>query len=120
VPFIERGIDFCSAALTVVAGSLADRELLTRHRERNRERRTGPQLAVEATAGYLRGWQDRGHLDPAADPGALASALCGGALLYAWTEELAGADRVPGGRDGFIRALIAGAVGPYLTRRAGP
>jgi AcrR family transcriptional regulator len=116
VPFIERAIDFYFAALSVVAGSLADRELLSRHRERNRERGTGPQLAIQVTAGYLRGWQDCGQLDPAADPGALAIALCGGALLYAWTAELAGAEQAPGGRDGFISGLIAGAVGPYLTK----
>jgi AcrR family transcriptional regulator len=115
VPFIERAIDFYAAALSVVAGSLADRELLSRHRDRNRERGTGPQLAIQVTAGYLRGWQDCGQLDPAADPAGMAIALCGGALLYAWTEELAGAEQVPGGRDGFIRALITAAVGPYLT-----
>jgi hypothetical protein len=109
-------VDFYAAALSVVAGSLADRELLGRHRERNRERGTGPHLAIQATSEYLRGWQDCGHLDRAADPSAIAIALCGGALLCAWTQELAGEDQVPGGRDGFIRALIAAAAGPYLTK----
>ena len=45
VLFMERAIDFYAAVLPLVAGSFADRELLHRQQERNRERGTGPQLA---------------------------------------------------------------------------
>jgi AcrR family transcriptional regulator len=118
VLFMERAIDFYAAALPLVAGSFADRELLRRQQERNRERGTGPQLALEAAAGYLRGWQESGHLDAAADPYAIAVALCGGALMCAWIDELAGAGQVRGGRGGLIHSLINSAAGPYMTKAA--
>jgi AcrR family transcriptional regulator len=118
VLFMERAIDFYTAGLPLVAGSFADRELLRRHQERNRQRHTGPQLALQASADYLRGWQESGHLDAAADPYAIAVALCGSALMYAWTCQLAGADQLPGSRDGLIRALIASVAGPYMTKGA--
>ena len=118
VLFMERAIDFYTAALPLVAGSFADRELLRRQQERNRQRGTGPQLALQASADYLHGWQETGHLDTTADPYAIAVALCGGALMYAWTEQLAGAREVRGGRDGLIRALIGSVAGPYMTKGA--
>jgi AcrR family transcriptional regulator len=118
VLFMDRAIDFYTAAVSLVGGSFADRELLRRHQERNRERGTGPQLAFQACADYLRGWQESGHLDAAADPYAIAVALCGGALMYAWTEQLAGAGQVRGGRDGLIRALIGSVAGPYMPKGA--
>jgi len=116
--FMDRAIDFYAAALPLAAGSFADRELLRRQQERNRQRGTGPHLALQASADYLRGWQESGQLDAAADPYAMAVALCGAALMYAWTDQLAGAGHVQGGRDGLIRALIASVAGPYLTKRA--
>ena len=115
---MERAIDFYAAALPLVAGSFADRELLHRQQERNRERGTGPQLALQGSADYLRGWQESGHLDASADPYAIAVALCGAALMYAWTEQLAGAGEVRGGRDGLIRALIGSVAGPYMINGA--
>jgi len=116
--FMDRAIDFYAAALPLVAGSFADRELLRRQQERNRQRGTGPHLALQASADYLRGWQESGQLDVAADPYAMAVALCGAALMYAWTDQLAGAGHVRGGRDDLIRALIASVAGPYLTKGA--
>jgi hypothetical protein len=92
--------------------------LLRRQQERNHERGTGPQLALQASADYLRGWQESGQLDAAADPYSMAIALCGSALMYAWTGELAGTEQVPGSRDGLIRALIASVAGPYITNGA--
>ena len=116
VLFMDRAIDFYAAALPLVAGSFADRELPRRQQERNRERGTGPQLALQGSADYLRGWQQSGHLDAAADPYAIAVALCGGALMYAWTDQLAGAEQVPGSRDRLIHALIGTVAGPYMTK----
>ena len=118
VLFMDRAIDFYAAAVPLVGGSFADRELLRRHQEHNRQRGTGPQLALQASADYLHGWQEAGHLDAAADPYAIAVALCGGALMYAWTDQLAGTGHVPGGRDGFIHSLIRSAAGPYMIKGA--
>ena len=118
VLFMERAIDFYAAALPIVAGSLADRELHRRHQEFNRDRRSGPQLALEGSAGYLRGWQQSGQIDGAADPYAMAAALCGGALMCAYIEQFAGAEQVPGGRGGLIHSLIGCVAGPYITKDA--
>ena len=116
VLFLQRAIDFYAAALPLVAGSFADQELLRRQQERNRQRGTGPHLALQASADYLRGWQESGQLDVAADPYAMAVALCGAALMYAWTDQLAGAEQVPGSRDRLIHALIGTVAGPYMTK----
>jgi len=118
VLFMERAIDFYAAVLPIVAGSLADRELQRRFQELNRDPRSGPQLALEESAGYLRGWQQSGQLDRAADPYAMAVALCGGALMCAYIEQIAGAEQVQGGREGLIHSLIGCVAGPYITKGA--
>ena len=118
VVFMERAIDYYAAALPIAAGPLADRELLRRYQEFSRDRRTGPQRGLEESAGYLRGWQQSGQLDKAADPYAMAAALCGGALMCAYIEQFAGAEQVPGGREGFIHSLIGCVAGPYITKDA--
>jgi len=118
VLFLERAIVFYAAALPIVGGSFADRELQRRHQELNRDRRSGPQLALEGCAGYLRGWQQSGQLDKAADPYAMAVALCGGALMCAYIEQFAGAEQVRGGREGLIYSLIGCVAGPYITNGA--
>ena len=81
--FMERAIDYYAAALPLTAGSLADRELLRRHQALRRERGSGPQLAQPATVECLRGWQEAGYLDRAADLDAMAVGLCG-ALICAY------------------------------------
>ena len=118
VLFLERAIVFYAAALPIVGGSFADRELQRRHQELNRDRRSGPQLALEGCAGYLRGWQQSGQLDKAADPYAMAVALCGGALMCAYIEQFAGAEQVRGGREGLIYSLIGCVAGPYIAKGA--
>ena len=116
VLFMERAIDYYAAALPLTAWSLADRELLRRHQALNRERGSGPQLALQATVDCLRGWQEAGYLDRAADLYPMAVALCGGALICAYIEQLAGSGQIRGGRDGLIHSLIDSAVGPYMTK----
>jgi len=118
VLFMERAIDYYAAALPLQAGSLADGELLRRHRALNRERGTGPQLALQGAADCLGGWQEAGYLDQEADLYAIAVALCGGALICAYIEQLAGPGQIRGGRDGLIHSLIDSAVGPYMTKDA--
>ena len=120
VLFMERATDYYAAALPLTAGSLADRELLRRHQALNKERGTGPQLALQASADCLRGWQEAGFIDRAADPYAMAVALCGGALICAFIEQLAGPGQIRGGRDGLIRSLIDSVVGPYMTKDPPP
>ena len=120
VLFMERAIDYYAAALPITAGSLADRELLRRHQALNRERGSGPQLALEASVDCLRGWQDAGYLDRSADLYAMAVALCGGALICAYIEQLAGPGQIRGGRDGLTHSLIDSAVGPHITTDTPP
>src|SRR5215470_8772592 len=62
VLFMERAIDYYAATLPLTAGSLADRELLRRHQALNRERGSGPQLALQATVDCLRGPEPRSRL----------------------------------------------------------
>ena len=46
----------------------------------------------------------------------MAVALCGGALMCAYIEQIAGAEQVPGGREGLIHSLIGCVAGPYITK----
>lgn len=119
VLFMQRAINYYAASLPLAAGSLADRELLRRHQALNRERGSGPQLALQATVDWLHGWQEAGYLDQAADLYAMAVALCGGALICAYTEQLAGPGQIQDGRDGLIHSLIDSAVGPHMTKAPG-
>src|SRR6266487_2958414 len=48
--------------------------------------------------------------------GDLVAGLCGGALICAYIEQLAGAGQIRGGRDGLIHSLIDSAVGPHMTK----
>jgi len=116
VLFMERAIDYYAAALPLQAGSLADRELLRRHQSLNRERGTGPQLALQGAVDCLRGWQKAGYLDSAADLYPMAVALCGGALIYAYIEQLAGPGQIRAGRDGLIHSLIDSAIRPHMIK----
>ena len=118
VLFMERAIAYYAAALPLTAGSFADRELLHRHQAINRERGTGPQLALQGAVDWLRGWQQAGHLDQQADLYAMAVALCGGALICAYSEQLAGPGQIRGGRDGLIHSLIDTVAGPHMTKSA--
>lgn len=119
VLFMQRAINYYAASLPLIAGSLADRELLRRHQALNRERGSGPQLALQATVDCLHGWQEAGYLDQAADLYAMAVALCGGALICAYIEQLAGPGQIQDGRDGLIHSLIDSAVGPHMTKEPG-
>lgn len=119
VLFMQQAINYYAASLPLTAGSLADRELLRRHQALNRERGSGPQLALQATVDCLRGWQEAGYLDQAADLYAMAVALCGGALICAYIEQLAGPGQIQDGRDGLIHSLIDSAVGPHMTKEPG-
>jgi AcrR family transcriptional regulator len=116
VVIMERAIDFYAAALPLIAGSYADQELLRRHRQRNRERHMGPQLAMEAIEDYLMGWQRAGALDRDADCYAMALALCGSAQMYAYTDRIVGADVLPESRNALIHAVLRTVVGPHLSK----
>jgi AcrR family transcriptional regulator len=120
VLLMGRAIDFFVAALPLVAGSFADRELLRRHQEVNRERQGGPQLAIDGTANYLKGWQEAGYLDPSMDSYAMALSLCGSALIYAYTQHLGGAEFLRGGRDELIHDVIRTVVGPHRSEPPPP
>ena len=70
-----------------------------------------------ATAGRLSGLSGASAL-LSIRTGAFGHVWPGGALMYAWIEQLAGAGQVRGGRDGFIHSLIRSATGPYMTKGA--
>jgi hypothetical protein len=55
-PLMERAIDFNSASLPLVAGSVADSDLLRRQQQVNREAGTGPRLAIDARDEVFRTW----------------------------------------------------------------
>jgi AcrR family transcriptional regulator len=116
VVIMQRAIEFYAAALPLIAGSYADQELLRRHRQRNRERHMGPQLAMEAIEDYLMSWKQTGQLDSDADCYAMALALCGSAQMYAYTEQIVGADVLPESRDVLIQAVIQTVVGSHLSK----
>ena len=110
---MERAIDFYSASLPLVAGSVADSDLLRRQQQVNREAGTGPQLAIDAMDEVFRTWQKAGQLGPDTDTYSLALLFCGSAQLQAYVEHLAG----PGGLRG-TRGERTAALVRTLTRAA--
>ena len=112
---MERAIDFYSASLPLVAGSVADSDLFRRQQQVNREAGTGPQLAIDAMDEVFRTWQKTGQLGPDTDTYSLALLFCGSAQLQAYVEYLAG----PGGLRG-TRDERSAALARALTRAAAP
>jgi AcrR family transcriptional regulator len=112
---MERAIDFYSASLPLVAGSVADTDLLRRQQEANREAGTGPQLAIDAMDEVFRTWQKAGQLGPDTDTYSLALLFCGSAQLQAYVEYLAGPSGLHGTRGERTAALVR-----TLTRTAAP
>jgi AcrR family transcriptional regulator len=103
---MERAIDFYSASLPLVAGSVADSDLLRRQQAVNREAGTGPQLAIDAMDAVFRTWQKAGQLGPDTDTYSLALLFCGSAQLQAYVEYLAGPDGLRGTRGERTAALV--------------
>jgi len=103
-------IDYYAAALPLVAGAASDAALLAAYRATNSASGTGPQVAVREMTDYLAAWQQRGALDPGADPGALALMFCGAAQVQAWADYFSGPDVLPGSRadrvDQVVTALL--------------
>lgn len=89
-------------------------------RELHRDRGTGAQLAIKASAEYLTGRQQASHPDRSADTHAIAAALYSGAQICAYIQRLAGAEHVRGGRDGLIHSLICTVAGPHQTSSPTP
>ncbi|WP_067816077.1 hypothetical protein [Actinomadura kijaniata] len=92
------GIAFYAAALPLVAALAADQELFAAYQRANRDRGSGPHVALDDIARYLRECRKAGELPPGAEPHTLALTLCGTAQFEAYTEYLAGPDALPGGR----------------------
>jgi AcrR family transcriptional regulator len=110
---MERAIDFYSASLPLVAGAIADTDLLRRQQHANREAGTGPQLAIDAMDTRFRTWQKAGQLAPDTDTYSLALLFCGSAQMQAYVEHLAGPDSLRGTRGERTAALVRA-----LTRAA--
>ena len=77
---MERAIDFYSASLPLLAGSVADSDLLRRQQQVNREAGTGPQLAIDAMDEVFRSWQKSRGSSPRT-PTRTASRSCSAAAL---------------------------------------
>ena len=112
---MQRATDFYRASLPLIAGSVADTDLLHRQQQANREAGTGPQLAIDAMDEVFRAWQQTGQLTPDTDTYCLALLFCGSAQLQAYVEYLAG----PGGLRGTPEERTA-ALTRTLTRAGRP
>ncbi|MEU6720334.1 helix-turn-helix domain-containing protein [Nonomuraea sp. NPDC046802] len=111
IDLLDRGIAYYAASLPLVAGAAADQELFAAYQAANRERGTGPHLALDEIADYLAACQRAGELPRSVDPYAMALALCGAAQAQAYTEYVGGAGTLRG-----ERASRLAAVADFLMR----
>jgi AcrR family transcriptional regulator len=105
VDLVERGVDYYAASLPMIAGAAADQELFAAYRNANRQRGTGPQVALERLTDYVAECQDAGELPRGVPPATIALILCGTAQFEAYAEHLFGADALDGDRSERIRAV---------------
>lgn len=114
IDLVDRGIDYYTASLPLVAGAAADRELFREYQSVNRDNGTGPQLALDMVTEYLLRCQEAGELSTDRDPYSMALTLCGAAQVQAYTEFIGGPEALKGSR-----ADRASSVADLLLSRPG-
>ncbi|GAA5037978.1 AcrR family transcriptional regulator [Thermocatellispora tengchongensis] len=98
IDLLWRGIDYYAASLPLIAGAAADQDLFAAYQKVNRDRGTGPHLALHQVAGYLAECREAGELPRDSDPHALALVLCGTARFEAYSGYISGGEALPGDR----------------------
>ena len=111
IDLMARGADYYTASLPLIAGAVADQELFAAYQDTNRERGTGPQLALEQITAYLTECQEAGVLPRRMQPYTLAIVLCGTAQFEAYAEYISGPDAIHGDRGD----RLAAAADMFLT-----
>jgi AcrR family transcriptional regulator len=77
-------VDFYGRTFPIAASIFSEPRLLAAHREALRRRDAGPQRVNTLLAAYLAAEQERGRINPNADPYAVAALLLGACLQHAF------------------------------------
>lgn len=105
LPVARATFDFYCQVLGAKVKVIADPDQLVRLRERMRRRGLGPDAARELLAVYLREEQERGRVSAAVSADAVASALIGACLHYAFVSVMMGDAGLPS-RETFTADLV--------------
>jgi AcrR family transcriptional regulator len=109
---IKASLVFYRAILPMVAGAMADRELLRQQREHFHDTGTGPMKMVGHVAEFVRREQKAGRISSRASPEHAARALLGACFFQAYLESFLGEEAQVGSDEAFaeetVRALTDG------------
>jgi AcrR family transcriptional regulator len=107
---------FYRGILPTVAGTLAERKLLTELRESFTRTQAGPMKAFGAVTSYLRKEQRLGRLSDRPSAEHLTRLLLGACFTQAFLEHLLGDDARLGGDDNFARGVVRSLMEGMIPR----
>jgi AcrR family transcriptional regulator len=105
--------------VTLAAVDFYEPTLFAAHREKLRERNSGPQVPVEVLTGYLVAEQRLGRLHPDADPAAAAGMLLGAAFQRAFLGNFTGTGDPAAFATALVGTLLTGLTPPGYEDPAG-
>ncbi|HJP65930.1 MAG TPA: TetR/AcrR family transcriptional regulator [Actinomycetota bacterium] len=118
----KASLVFYRAILPMVAGALADRDLLAHQRTHFHNTGTGPMKIIGSVAEFVRLEQQKGRLSKRASADHVARILLGGCYFQAYLEFFLGDEAAFGPDEGFaeqtVDALMMG-LQPARTRKEG-
>jgi len=119
---VKASLVFYRAILPMVAGAMADRELLAQQRAHFLTTGTGPMKIIGAVAQFLRAEQKGGRISDRVSPDHLARLLLGACFYQAYLEFYLGEEASFGPDDRFaeqtVRAVIEELQPPRVRRGA--
>jgi AcrR family transcriptional regulator len=117
---VRASLVFYRAILPMIAGAMADRELLRQQREHFHDTGTGPMKIIGHVAEFVRREQEAGRLSSQASPEHAARALLGACFFQAYLEYFLGEEALAGPDEAFaeetVRALADGLKPHRATR----
>jgi AcrR family transcriptional regulator len=112
-------VDFYEHGFPMAASLFSEPTLFAAHREKLRERNSGPQVPVEVLTGYLVAEQRLGRLHPDADPAAAAGMLLGAAFQRAFLGNFTGTGDPAAFATALVGTLLTGLTPPGYEDPAG-
>jgi AcrR family transcriptional regulator len=102
---------FYFEAVPIASSLFSEPRILVQHQRALREESAGPQLALEALAGYLRSEQRIGRLPKAIDPEAASALLLGACFQRAFLRRFLGSRTMDRDEKRFARKLVSTLLG---------
>jgi AcrR family transcriptional regulator len=97
---------FYEQALPIATSLFAEPDLLAKHQERMRQKKSGPHRSFEHLADYIRAEQRLGRVNTRVDPDAVAALLIGSCVGRALVQRFLGEQDTPASDERFVRCVV--------------